>query len=311
MMPVMMPVMMSDKAPDNTPWRRILGGKTGPLVVIVTAIFLAWYAGAIYLNTPWQIEVFERAEQDWTAIDLVRETWSQKRPVLPSPHQVFEELYISVFTFKLTSKRNLLYHAGVTASSTLLGFLFGSLLGIVLAVGIVHDRTLEHSLLPWVITSQTIPILAIAPMIIVVLGAIGLKGLIPKAIISTYLCFFPVTIGMVKGLRSPDPLQRDLMRTYSASDNQVFWKLRVPCSTPFLFTSLKIAAASSLVGAIVGELPTGAQAGIGARLLAGSYYGQTVQIWSALIMASLMAALFVSLIAATERRVVGRMGLSS
>ncbi len=284
-------------------------GKAGPLTVIVAFIMLAWYAGAVYLNTPWQIEVFERAGVDWTASDLVRETWAQERPVLPSPHQVFQELYISVFTYRLTSKRNLLYHAGVTASSTLLGFLFGSLLGIVLAIGIVHDRTLDHSLMPWVITSQTIPILAIAPMIIVVLGAIGLKGLIPKAIISTYLCFFPVTIGMVKGLRSPDPLQRDLMRTYSATRNQTFWKLRLPCSTPFLFTSLKIAAASSLVGAIVGELPTGAQAGIGARLLAGSYYGQTVQIWSALIMGSLMAALFVTIIAMTEKRVVGRMGL--
>jgi NitT/TauT family transport system permease protein len=285
------------------------GGKTGPILLIVGVIILAWYAGAVYLNTPWQIEVFERAGQDWTASELVAETWSQKRPVLPSPHQVFADLYKSVFTYKITSKRSLLYHAGVTASSTLLGFLFGSLLGIVLAGGIVHNRTLDHSLLPWVITSQTIPILAIAPMIIVVLGAIGLKGLIPKAIISTYLCFFPVTIGMVKGLRSPDPLASDLMRTYSATRRQTFWKLRLPCSTPFLFTSLKIAAASSLVGAIVGELPTGAQAGIGARLLAGSYYGQTVQIWSALIMGSLMAALFVSLIAFTEKRVVGRMGL--
>ncbi len=116
---------------------------------------------------------------------------------------------------------------------------------------------------------------------------------------------------MVKGLRAPDVLQRDLMRTYSASRWQVFWKLRVPSSVPFLFTSLKIAAAISLVGAIVGELPTGAQAGIGARLLVGSYYGQTVQIWSALIMGSLMAGLFVTLVALVERIVVGRMGFRS
>ena len=307
--------MMTDTVTDtvtaSSPWRRLRDGRSGPILVIVAALVLAWYAGAVYLNTPWQIEVFERAKQDWTALDLVRETWAQDRPVLPSPHQVFQELIKSVFGYPPTSKRSLLYHAGVTASSTLLGFLFGSLLGIVLAVGIVHNRTLDHSLLPWVITSQTIPILAIAPMIIVVLGAIGLKGLIPKAIISTYLCFFPVTIGMVKGLRSPDPLQRDLMRTYSASVTQVFWKLRVPCSTPFLFTSLKIAAASSLVGAIVGELPTGAQAGIGARLLAGSYYGQTTQIWSALIMGALMAAVFVTALAMIEKRVVARMGLRS
>ena len=292
-------------------WQRVREGRTGPVLVIVAAIVIAWYAGAVYLNTPWQIEVFERAKQDWTARDLIAETWAQERPVLPAPHQVFVDLYKSTIGTPLTSKRNLLFHAWVTASSTLLSFAMGTLLGIVLAVGIVHVRTLERSLLPWIITSQTIPILAVAPMIIVVLGAIGLKGLIPKAIISTYLCFFPVVIGMVKGLRAPDVLQRDLMRTYSASRWQVFWKLRVPSSVPFLFTSLKIAAAISLVGAIVGELPTGAQAGIGARLLVGSYYGQTVQIWSALIMGSLMAGLFVTLVALVERIVVGRMGFRS
>ena len=156
---------------------------------------------------------------------------------------------------------------------------------------IVHVRTLEKSLLPWIICSQMVPILAIAPIVIVVLGAIGLRGLLPKSIISAYLCFFPVTIGMVKGLTSPDPIQLDLMRTWSATPAQMFWKLRWPASVPFLFASLKVAIAISLVGAIVGELPTGAQAGIGARLLAGSYYGQTVQIWAALLAAALLAAM--------------------
>src|SRR5919108_411771 len=122
----------------------------------------------------------------------------------------------------------------------------------------------------------------------------GFTGLLPKAVISGYLSFFPVTIGMVKGLRSPDPLQLDLMRTYSADRAQVFWKLRWPSATTFLFASLKVAIATSLVGAIVGELPTGAQAGIGARLLTGSYYGQTVQIWAALFSAALIAAILVA-----------------
>src|SRR3546814_483394 len=194
----------------------------------------------------------------------------------------------------VTSKRSLVYHSWVTLSSTLLGFALGTLLGILLAVGIVHVRTLDRSLLPWVIASQTIPILAIAPMIVVVLGNIGFTGVLPKALISMYLCFFPVTIGMVKGLRSPDPLQRDLLRTYSASTGQLFWKLRWPASVPFLFASLKVAIAISLVGAIVGELPTGAQAGIGARLLAGSYYGQTVLIWAALVAAAVMAGLLIA-----------------
>jgi NitT/TauT family transport system permease protein len=136
-----------------------------------------------------------------------------------------------------------------------------------------------------------------------VLGNLGLSGLLPKAIISMYLCFFPVTIGMVKGLRSPDPLQLDLMRTYSATPVQVFWKLRWPAATSFLFASLKVAIAVSLVGAIVGELPTGAQAGIGARLLSGSYYGQTIQIWSALIVASVVGVALVAIVGGIERLV--------
>jgi NitT/TauT family transport system permease protein len=201
-----------------------------------------------------------------------------------------------------------LLHTWVTSSSTLLGFAMGTALGIVLAVGIVGVRTLDKSLLPWVIASQTIPILAIAPMIVVVLGNIGFTGLLPKAIISMYLCFFPVTIGMVKGLRSVDPLAMDLLRTYSATPAQVFWKLRLPSSMPYLFASLKVAIAISLVGAIVGELPTGSQSGLGSRLLSGSYYGQTVQIWSALVMASVLSVVLVFIVGQAEKAVAKRMG---
>jgi NitT/TauT family transport system permease protein len=155
--------------------------------------------------------------------------------------------------------------------------------------------------MPWIIASQTIPILAIAPMVVVVLGNLGYTGLLPKAVISGYLSFFPVTIGMVKGLRSPDPLQLDLMRTYSASRAQVFAKLRWPAAVGFLFPSLKVAIALALVGAIVAELPTGAQAGIGARLLTGSYYGQTIQIWAALFMAAFLALAVVGAVSLAER----------
>jgi NitT/TauT family transport system permease protein len=123
-----------------------------------------------------------------------------------------------------------------------------------------------------------------------------------------YLCFFPVTIGMVKGLRSPDMLQLDLMRTYSANDWQVFWKLRLPASIPFLFASMKVAIAISLVGTIVGELPTGASGGIGARLLSGSYYGQTVQIWSALLMAAILGSVLVFAMGGIERLTLKRLG---
>ena len=114
---------------------------------------------------------------------------------------------------------------------------------------------------------------------------------------------------MVKGLRSPDPLAKDLMRTYSASNWDVFWKLRFPASVPFLFSAMKVGIAISLVGAIVGELPTGAQAGIGARLLAGSYYGQTIQIWSALVTASILAGSLVALVSVAERLTMRKMGV--
>lgn len=276
--------------------------------MVCLAIFALWYLGTVWLNAPLLIDRYERQGEDWSITRLAEDAMAMERPVLPAPHQVATELNKSIFQRNVTSKRSLVYHGWVTLSSTLLGFAMGTLLGIALAVGIVHVNTLDRSLLPWVIASQTIPILAIAPMIIVVLGNIGFTGLVPKALISMYLCFFPVTIGMVKGLRSPDPLQMDLMRTYSASTGQVFRKLRWPSSIPFLFASLKVAIAISLVGAIVGELPTGASAGIGARLLVGSYYGQTVQIWAALLTAAAMAGLLVAAVGMIERLVLRRTG---
>lgn len=289
-------------------WRRAYEGQVLPVVTVVALILLVWYAAAIWLNGPQVRDQLERAGQPYGTKEFVAATWAMERPVLPAPHQIALEFKKTVFDIRPTAKRSLVYHAYVTISAAVLGFALGATLGILLAVGIVHVRTLDRSLMPWIIASQTIPILAIAPMIIVVLGNIGLTGLIPKSIISTYLCFFPVTIGMVKGLRSPDLLQLDLMRTYSASPAQLFWKLRWPASVPFLFASLKVAIAISLVGAIVGELPTGATAGLGARLLTGSYYGQTVQIWSALLMAALLGCTLVFLIGLIERLTLTRMG---
>lgn len=279
-----------------------------PVLTVLLAILALWYAFTIVLNAPFERDQAERAGTTISTSQLVANTMHQERPVLPAPHQVAEEIDKTVFGVKPSSKRSLVYHGWVTLSSTLIGFGLGTLLGIALAVAIVHSRTLDKSLMPWIITSQTIPILAIAPMIIVVLNAVGISGLLPKAAISTYLSFFPVTVGMVKGLRSPEIMHLDLMRTYNASRSEVFWKLRWPASVPFLFTSMKVAVAISLVGAIVGELPTGAVAGLGARLLAGSYYGQTVQIWAALITAALMAAVLVALIGLIGTIVSKRMG---
>lgn len=281
-----------------------------PILTVVAAIVVLWYGAAVWLNAPWAYDKAQRADTTLSTSDLIADTWSQKKPKLPAPHQVTQEIWKTTAEKKITSKRSLIYHSWVTLSATLLGFALGTVLGIALAVGIVFNRTMDMSVMPWVITSQTIPILAVAPMIIVVLNAIGIQGLLPKAIISMYLSFFPVVVGMVKGLRSPDHMQLDQMRTWHASGAQTFWRLRLPSSMPYLFTSLKIAMAAAIVGAIVGELPTGAVAGLGARLLAGSYYGQTIQIWSALLVAAALAATLVAIIGLIQRIVLNRMGMA-
>jgi len=280
-----------------------------PVSVVIAAIVVLWYGAAVWMNAAWVRDQAARAGETPAFAQIVPQTLNQERPVLPTPHQVVSELWKGVAGQAVTSKRSLVYHGWITLSATLLGFVIGTGAGILLAIGIVHNRAMDLSVMPWAIASQTIPILAIAPMIIVVLNSVGVTGLVPKAIISAYLSFFPVVVGMVKGLRAPDAMQLDLLRTYGASQRQTFAKLRMPASVPYLFASLKVGVAAALVGAIVGELPTGAVAGLGARLLSGSYYGQTVQIWAALFAAALLAASLVALIGLAERLTLRRMGM--
>ena len=282
-----------------------------PILTVLLVIVAVWYAAAVKMNAAWTYAQANRAGTEVTFSEVVRDTLNQERPVLPAPHQVAAELWATTVEKKITSKRSLVFHGWVTLSATLLGFAIGTTAGILLAIGITHNRAMELGVMPWAIASQTIPILAIAPMIIVVLNSMGISGLIPKSIIAAYLSFFPVAVGMVKGLRAPDAMQLDLMRTYSASDNQTFWKLRLPSSMPYLFASLKVGVAASLVGTIVAELPSGATRGLGARLLSGSYYGQTVQIWSALFAAALLAASLVIIVGVIEKITLRRMGMAA
>jgi NitT/TauT family transport system permease protein len=279
-----------------------------PVSAILAGVVAVWYVGAVLFNAPFQRDLDRRAGESPGIAEFVGRTLSQPKPTLPAPHQVASNFFENTFLRPVTSNRSLVYHSWVTLASTLLGFAFGTALGVAIAVGIVHLTTLDRSLMPWIIASQTIPILAIAPMVIVVFASIGITGIIPKALISTYLSFFPVAVGMVKGLRSPELTHLDLMHTYNASRPQTFWKLRVPASVPFLFASMKVAIAASLVGAIVGELPTGAVAGIGAKLLSGSYYSQTIDMWAALVAGSVVAALLVTLVGAAGRLVERSMG---
>ncbi len=285
-----------------------LAERVAPVAAVLLGLVLVWYAAAVWLNAPQVIERNFSGALDGRVGELARLAWSMDRPVLPAPHQIAIDLFSSIVDWPLDSPRNLLFHAGVTSSATLVGFAMGTLLGALLAVAIVHSRTLDRSLFPWIIASQTVPVLAIAPIVIVILGSLGMTGTFPKAVISMYLCFFPVAVAMVKGLRSPGVIELELLHTYAASRTDTFWKLRVPASLPFLFPSLRVGIAAGLVGAIVGELPTGAQAGLGARLLTGSYYGNTVQIWSALVMSALLGLVLTGAVALVERLATGRLG---
>lgn len=309
-----------------------------PVLTVVATILAVWYIACIPMNVRETLTNAERAGAVLTPetqreraevgrfallfqnMDDLGASWSVERARLPAPHQVAAELYASTIDEELNgrrgivksgtlSNRSLIYHALQTVSATLVGFVLGSGFGVLLAVGIVYSRTMDMSVMPWAIISQTIPILALAPMIIVVLNSVGMTGLMPKSIISAYLSFFPVVVGMVKGLRSPDAMQTDLLRTYNASGSQGFWKLRLPSSMPYLFASLKVGIAASLVGAIVGELPV-QRGGLGARMLGGSYYGQTEQIWAALFIAAFLAATLVAIVGWIERRTLSRMGLN-
>lgn len=281
-----------------------------PVLTILLAILAIWYAAAIWMNAPWQERLNTRAElTNVPFTEFALQTWGQDKPVLPSAHQVVAEMWNATVGLELSSKRSLAYHAWITLSATLMGFAFGTALGVLLAVAIIHNDATDRSLMPWIIASQTIPILAVAPMVVVGLGAVGLTGLVPKSLISMYLSFFPVVVGMVKGLRSPEGIQLDLMRTYDASPFQVFWKLRWPAAMPFLFASMKVGIAISLIGAVVAELSNAAGGGLGVRLLTGSYNGQTVQIWAALFIAAGLAAVLVAIVGSAERMVNARMGI--
>lgn len=291
------------------PRPRLASGNLLPILTVLLVIVAVWYLAAVGMNAAWERDQAARAGAELRVQDLVVRTLSQDRPILPAPHQVAQGLWDGLAGQAVTSRRSLVWHGWVTLSATLAGFAIGTAAGILLAVSIVHSRSMDLSVMPWAVASQTVPILAIAPMVIVVLASAGVTGLLPKAIIAAWLSFFPVLVGMVKGLRTPDAMQLDLMRSWSASPAQIFWRLRLPSSLPYLFASLKVAIAAALVGTIVGELPAGATAGLGARLLSGSYYGQTVQIWAALFTAAILAAGLVALISLIERRVLTRMGL--
>jgi NitT/TauT family transport system permease protein len=281
-----------------------------PILTVLAGIVVIWYAAAVWMNAQWVYDQAERAGTTVTFSEVIPQTMAQERPLLPPPHQVAAQLWEGITGQAITSKRSLVYHAFVTFKGTMMGFALGIVLGVGIAMAIVRWRVMDMSVMPWAIISQTVPIVALAPMIIVLSSQLGLTGRdVPKAIISAYLSFFPVLVSMVKGLRSPDQMQLDLLKTYGAGQAATFLKLRIPASMPYFFASLKVAIAAALVGTIVGELPTGAIEGLGARMLIGSQFGEPLIMWASLFAAAILAGLLIVAVGFVQRFADRQMGV--
>lgn len=284
--------------------------RAAPVLVVLLALVALWYAASVWMNSAWVYDQAARAGESPSLMQVIPQTMAQERPLLPPPHQVAARLWEGLAGQAITSKRSLVYHGFVTFRGTMAGFALGIVLGVGLAMAIVRFRVMDMSVMPWAIISQTIPIVAIAPMILVVSNQLGIQGReVPKAIIASYLSFFPVLVSMVKGLRAPDQMQLDLLKTWGATEGQTFRKLRLPASMPYFFASLKVAVAAALVGTIVGELPTGAVEGLGARMLLGSQYGEPLITWAALFASAILAGVLILAVGLVERLANRRMGV--
>jgi len=281
-----------------------------PVLAVLLGIIVMWYLATVWMNSAWVYDQAAREGRTVTLAELIPATMAQDRPLLPPPHQVAAKLWEGLTAQAVTSKRSLVYHGFITFRGTMFGFALGIVLGVGLALAIVRFRVMDLSVMPWAIISQTVPIVAIAPMILAVSNKVGIDGReVPKAIIAAYLSFFPVLVSMVKGLRAPDQMQLDLLKTWGASEMQTFRKLRLPASMPYFFASLKVAVAAALVGTIVGELPTGAVEGLGARMLIGSQYGEPLITWAALFASAMLAGLLIVAVTGLERLANAKMGV--
>jgi NitT/TauT family transport system permease protein len=195
-----------------------------------------------------------------------------------------------------------------TGKEALLGFALGGVIGFALAVLLAHSRLLRRGLLPYVVVSQTVPILAVAPMVVVGLGTKGVQPWVAVAVIAAFLTFFPVAMNTLRGLLSPDPRSLELMRSYAADRRSVLWKLRLPASLPFVFSALKISATASVVGAIIGETPASIQDGLGGAIVNFNQYYSTgpERLWATNIVCAALGLVFFAAVMIAERLILRR-----
>ena len=284
-------------APSVTPSRRAqfasparaIGRGAALALLFVVLLIVAWEGAKALGGDPWRFtdsagkETVYQPPFSWPiASDLS----------LPHVWAIGQALAAPVQRLQSQSLAEFLIGAAVyTGREAALGFLFGGLLGLALAAGFVHSRLAERAFMPYIVASQTIPILALAPLIAFAFG----NGLVGIVIVASYLTFFPVTIAELRGLTSPDPRAIELMRSCAATRWTIFWKLRMPASLPYLFAALKVAATASIVGAIVGEgTPGGSQFGLGRAILNfNEQYGSAPEkLWAAMLAAAGLGLVF-------------------
>lgn len=223
---------------------------------------------------------------------------------VPFPHWIAAGIGPFLTKYSVTDPRNVVRATAYTTLGTLYALLLGAAVGVLLAVVFVLFRPVERALLPWVIASQTVPIIALVPVMLLVLGNFGITvqtSLLPTAIIGAYIAFFPVVVSTVKGLRSVDPLALDLMRSYAATPWQVFRKVRFPAAVPFFFTSLKLGTAAALVGALVAETESNNRRGLGFQILGQVQSGNVADVWILLILSGLLGIVLVGLVGLLEQ----------
>jgi NitT/TauT family transport system permease protein len=283
---------MATRAAENGTWRIVPALGRLATFVLVIAVLCGLWEGYKWL---WETT-------GWTWPFLVDDT------TMPHIHDI-----LNAFRQPVTEGGPALIHplldaAWFTAKEAFAGFVLGALIGFGLAVLLVHSKLLERGLLPYIVASQTVPILAVAPMVVIGLGSKGVEGWKAVAILAAYLTFFPVAINALRGLQSADPRAFELMESYASSRWSILWHLRVPASLPYLFTALKIAATASVIGAIIGETPASIQDGLGGAIVNfNQYYSlQPTFLWATNIVCAVLGLVLFGLVALTERLVLRR-----
>jgi NitT/TauT family transport system permease protein len=285
-------VAVEPPRPTRGEWARTAAARIG-LTALVLATLWALWEGFKWLGeaTGLRIDSFEVNDR-----------------TLPHLHDIVGQLFEP-------SRRNgpllieVLWDAVLfTAKEAAVGFALGATIGFAIGIVLAHSRLLQLGFVPYIVASQTVPILAIAPMVVVWLGGRGLPDWFSVSVIAAYLTFFPVTINTIRGLQSADPRAVELMRSYAAGRWRILWKLRVPTSLPYLFAALKVSATASVVGAIIGELPASIQSGLGGAILNFNQYylSSPPSLWATNLIAALLGIAFFLVVAAVERIVVHR-----